>query len=79
LRQSQPPNLPKKLSIDPTGNSEWRNKQPGMAYRRLVRMNLIISEVDAGKDPICTDNYEHLSLALDTGFLGVTSHTRRVE
>jgi aryl-alcohol dehydrogenase-like predicted oxidoreductase len=56
-----------KLSTDPTANSEWRNKQPAMAYRRLGRTNLMISEVIAGGDPIRTDNYEHLSLALDMG------------
>jgi aryl-alcohol dehydrogenase-like predicted oxidoreductase len=56
-----------KLSTDPTANSEWRNKQPGMAYRRLGRTNLMISEIIAGGDPIRTDNYEHLSLALDMG------------
>ena len=56
-----------KLSTDPTVNSEWRNKQPGMTYRRLGRTNLMISEIIAGGDPIRTSNYEHLSLALEMG------------
>lgn len=55
------------LSTDPTANCEWRNKQPGMAYRRLGRTNLMISEIISGGDPIRTGNYEHLSLALEMG------------
>jgi aryl-alcohol dehydrogenase-like predicted oxidoreductase len=55
------------LSTDPKADSEWRNKQPGMAYRRLGRTNLMISEIISGGDPIRTGNYEHLSLALEMG------------
>jgi aryl-alcohol dehydrogenase-like predicted oxidoreductase len=55
------------VSTGPTAKSEWRNKQPGMAYRRLGRTNLMISEIIAGGDPIRTDNYQHLSLALEMG------------
>lgn len=46
---------------------EWRNKQAGMAYRRLGRTGLMISEVVSGGDPIRSDNYEHLNLAIDMG------------
>ncbi len=46
---------------------EWRNKQPGMAYRRLGRTNLMISEVVSGGDPITLKNYKHLDLALEMG------------
>jgi aryl-alcohol dehydrogenase-like predicted oxidoreductase len=46
---------------------EWRNKQPGMAYRRLGRTNLMISEVVCGGDPITLKNYKHLEQALDMG------------
>lgn len=49
------------------GDVEWRNKQPGMAYRRLGRTGLMISEVISGGDPISTDNYKHLDLALEMG------------
>jgi aryl-alcohol dehydrogenase-like predicted oxidoreductase len=55
------------LSTDPSASCEWRNKQPGMAYRRLGRTNLMISEIISGGDPIRTGNYEHLSLALEMG------------
>ena len=46
---------------------EWRNKQPGMAYRRLGRTNLMISEVVCGGDPITLDNYKHLERAVEMG------------
>ena len=48
-------------------NPEWKNKQSGMHYRRLGRTNLMISEVVSGGDPIRSDNWEHLGLALDMG------------
>ena len=50
-----------------SGELEWRNKQPGMHYRRLGRTGLMISEVVSGGDPISSGNYEHLNLALEMG------------
>jgi aryl-alcohol dehydrogenase-like predicted oxidoreductase len=46
---------------------EWRNRQPGMAYRRLGRTGLMISEVVSGGDPIKLDNFKHLELAIEMG------------
>jgi aryl-alcohol dehydrogenase-like predicted oxidoreductase len=46
---------------------EWRNQQSGMAYRRLGRTGMMISEIVSGGDPIKLDNYEHLNLALEKG------------
>jgi aryl-alcohol dehydrogenase-like predicted oxidoreductase len=46
---------------------EWRNRQPGMAYRQLGRTGLMISEVVSGGDPIKLDNYQHINLALEMG------------
>jgi aryl-alcohol dehydrogenase-like predicted oxidoreductase len=46
---------------------ESRNRQPGMAYRRLGRTGLMISEVGSGGDPIKLDNYRHLELAVELG------------
>lgn len=57
----------KPAPFDSAPNLEWRNKQPGMAYRRLGRTNLMISEVVCGGDPIRTDNYKHIALALEMG------------
>ncbi len=46
---------------------EWRNKQPGMAYRRLGRTNFQISEIVMGGNTISPENYEHVLSALDHG------------
>lgn len=46
---------------------EWRNQQAGMAYRKLGRTGLMISEVVCGGDPIRPNNFEHLNLALEMG------------
>jgi len=51
----------------PGPNGEWRNKQSGMAYRRLGRTGLMISEVVSGGDPITLSNYDHINMALDMG------------
>lgn len=50
-----------------TRPDEWRNKQPGMAYRRLGRTGLMVSEVVSGGDPIDLANYRHLALAVEMG------------
>ncbi len=46
---------------------EWRNRQEGMAYRRLGRTGMMISEVVSGGDPITPENYKHLDIALERG------------
>jgi aryl-alcohol dehydrogenase-like predicted oxidoreductase len=46
---------------------EWRNKQPGMSYRRLGRTGMMISEVVSGGDPITSENFKHLALAIEMG------------
>ena len=48
-------------------SDEWRNKQAGMAYRRLGRTGMMISEVVCGGDPITLENYKHLGRALERG------------
>jgi aryl-alcohol dehydrogenase-like predicted oxidoreductase len=48
-------------------NVEWRNRQPGMSYRRLGRTGLMISEIVSGGDPIGSTNYQHLNLAIEMG------------
>ena len=54
-------------SSEPKQPVEWRNKQAGMAYRRLGRTGLMISEIVSGGDPIRSGNYQHLNLALEMG------------
>lgn len=46
---------------------EWRNKQAGMAYRRLGRTGFFISEVVMGGNLISPSNHEHVLWALDQG------------
>lgn len=46
---------------------EWRNRKEGMAYRRLGRTGLMISEIVCGGDPITLENYRHLETALEMG------------
>src|SRR5690242_14358535 len=46
---------------------EWRNRQPGMAYRRLGRTRFHISEIVMGGNTISPDNYEHVVAAIDRG------------
>lgn len=57
------PGCGSKKPIEP----EWRNRQSGMAYRRLGRTGMMLSEVVCGGDPIRTPNYKHVSLAIDMG------------
>jgi len=51
----------------PVENVEWRNRQPGMSYRKLGRTGLMVSEIVSGGDPITVENYQHLNLALEMG------------
>jgi len=46
---------------------EWRNRKPGMAYRRLGRTGMMVSEVVCGGDPITLENFKHLEMAVDMG------------
>ena len=60
---------------------EWRNKQGDMAYRKLGRTGLMISEVICGGDPIGLNNYDHIELAIDMGlnYLDMAPMYRRGE
>jgi len=46
---------------------EWRNKQPGMAYRQLGRTGYMVSEVVMGGNTISPKNYDHVLAAIDMG------------
>ncbi len=47
--------------------AEWRNRQPGMAYRRLGRTGYMVSAIVMGGNEIRPDNYEHVVAAIDLG------------
>ncbi len=46
---------------------EWRNRVPGMAYRRLGRTNYMVSEVICGGNTIAPDSYRHVEEAIERG------------
>ena len=47
--------------------AEWRNRQPGMRYRRLGRTGFMVSEIVCGGDPIAPDNRRHVEVAVERG------------
>ena len=47
--------------------AEWRNRQSGMAYRRLGRTGYMVSEVVMGGNTISPDNNDHVRMAVDMG------------
>src|SRR6478752_3643629 len=60
--------LATKADAAPAGSAgEWRNRQSGVAYRRLGRTGFMISEVVMGGNTIAPDSYEHILHALDLG------------
>ena len=55
--------MSKKAVVD----QEWRNKQPGMAYRQLGRTGYMVSEVVNGGDPVSTNTIEQVEYAIEKG------------
>ncbi len=51
----------------PAPEPEWGNMPPGLGKRRFGRTNLMVSEIVCGGDPIRTDNYKHVALAVEMG------------
>ena len=47
--------------------AEWRNRQPGMAYRRLGRTGYMVSEIIMGGNTIAIDNNKHVEMAVEMG------------
>ena len=45
----------------------WRNKRPGMSYRRLGKTDYMISEIICGGNTIAPTNYKHVVEAFDMG------------
>lgn len=46
---------------------EWRNRQPGMAYRQLGRTGMMVSEIICGGDPVRPGNTRMVEVALERG------------
>jgi aryl-alcohol dehydrogenase-like predicted oxidoreductase len=53
--------------LQPDIQPEWRNRQPGMAYRRLGNTGLMISEVVNGGDPVRQGNLRITEIAMERG------------
>ena len=54
-------------NLQPDIKEEWRNKQTGMAYRRLGNTGLMISEVVNGGDPVRLGNLRTTEIAMERG------------
>jgi aryl-alcohol dehydrogenase-like predicted oxidoreductase len=54
-------------SLGATEAGEARNRQAGMSYRRLGRTNYLVSRIVMGGNPIASENYDHVLMALDMG------------
>ena len=54
-------------NLQPDIKTEWRNKQAGMAYRRLGNTGLMISEIVNGGDPVRPDNLRTTEIAMERG------------
>lgn len=46
---------------------QWRNRQSDMAYRQLGRTGYMVSELVYGGDPVSTQSYKQVELAIDMG------------
>ena len=46
---------------------EWKNRQPGMSYRRLGRTGYMVSEIVMGGNIISPDNNKHVKMAIEMG------------
>jgi aryl-alcohol dehydrogenase-like predicted oxidoreductase len=55
------------VDLQPALQPEWRNKQTGMAYRKLGNTGLMISEVVSGGDPVRPDNLRITEIAMERG------------
>jgi aryl-alcohol dehydrogenase-like predicted oxidoreductase len=58
---------PAVAAADAAPNEEWRNKQPGMRYRRLGRTGFMISGMGIGGDDVAPDNNDYVLYGMDLG------------
>ncbi|HCR29303.1 MAG TPA: hypothetical protein DIV79_04715 [Opitutae bacterium] len=74
-------NLAYGQNANPGSNVEWRNRQKGMAYRRLGRTNLMVSEIVCGGLVVKDEpgGWEFLEAAIEKGinYIDAASNYRR--
>jgi len=59
--------IPTQAARDTEPKAEFRNKQDGMAYRRLGRTGYMVSEVVMGGNTISPTNFKHVEFAIERG------------
>jgi predicted aldo/keto reductase-like oxidoreductase len=55
------------VTAAPAPAEEWRNRQPGMTYRRLGRTGFMVSSIGMGGDDVRPDNNDQVLWAVDQG------------
>ena len=59
--------MPHAAAAQKAPDVEWRNRQPGMTYRRLGRTGLMVSSIGMGGDDIRPDGIDYVLWAVDQG------------
>jgi len=67
LSGSLSPEKAEAQSLNTGKPAEWRNRQPGMSYRRLGRTGYMVSEIVMGGNTIAPDNNKHVEMAVEMG------------
>ena len=59
--------MPRAAAAQKAPDAEWRNRQPGMTYRRLGRTGLMVSSIGMGGDDIRPEGIDYVLWAMDQG------------
>jgi len=59
--------MPHVAAAQKAPEAEWRNRQPGMTYRRLGRTGLMVSAIGMGGDDIRPEGIDYVLWAVDQG------------
>ena len=59
--------MPRVAAAAAAPQAEWRNRQPGMTYRRLGRTGLMVSSIGMGGDDIRPAGIDYVLWAMDQG------------
>jgi len=59
--------MPRAAALQKAPDVEWRNRQPGMSYRRLGRTGFMVSAIGMGGDDIRPEGTDYVLWAVDQG------------
>ena len=59
--------MPRAAASQQAPDAEWRNRQPGMSYRRLGRTGFMVSAIGMGGDDIRPEGTDYVLWAVDQG------------